>query len=70
MARTYGYARVSTREQNLDRQMDALRESMAARCYADGAPAAERAPLPARDRVVLAAGLAVCLAIPTAAACI
>lgn len=54
----------------LFRRADRLGESMAARCYADGAPAAERAPLPARDRVVLAAGLAVCLAIPTAAACI
>ena len=26
MGNVYGYARVSTREQNLDRQMDALRE--------------------------------------------
>ena len=55
---------------SLFRRADRLGESMAARCYADGAPAAERTPLPARDRVVLAAGLAVCLAIPTAAACI
>ena len=31
MARVYGYARASTREQNLDRQMDALAEFGVAR---------------------------------------
>lgn len=35
--RTYGYARVSTREQNLDRQLDALHEFGADEVFADKA---------------------------------
>lgn len=35
--RTYGYARVSTREQNLDRQLDALREFGVDELFADKA---------------------------------
>ena len=37
MGRTYGYARVSTRDQNLDRQLDALREFGVDEVFADKA---------------------------------
>ena len=47
----------------LFRRADRLAESIAARCYADtGAVAVPARPLTARDRVVLVAGFAICIA--------
>lgn len=52
----------------LFRRADRLGESMAARCYAESADAmGPRVPLAARDRWVLAAGLALCCALPVLA---
>lgn len=52
----------------LFRRADRLGESMAARCYAESADVtAPRVPLGTRDLMVLAAGLALCCALPVAA---
>lgn len=53
---------------SLFRRADRLGESMCARCYAEGGQiSVEMPPVPARDRLVLVCGLAVCVLIPTLA---
>lgn len=53
---------------SLFRRADRLGESMVARCYGEGEAGADDAvPLGTRDRVVLAVGLLICIAVPVAA---